>query len=349
MNQKRIGLYQFLGWGLLISYDVWWRGFLYTGPASRGHIMLLVVTFWLSLLVLFYYCLLLVFPQGIRRGRWGLLVLGLLGTPVVFAGTRYGLEEGLLPLLFGLSNYSPDTTLLYYLVDNLYFLIPTVALAAVTWSVQEAFSFREKERENQLQFQELQQQKTQAELAFLKTQINPHFLYNTLNYIYSLAYPVSEPLAEAVLKLSALMRYMLQESPDGQVAVQNEVDYLENYLSIYRLRFENNFFVNFDVRGHLNGQRVAALVLVPFVENAIKHGITDKSDRPVEITLHLRPDNGLTFEVRNHINQHQKDATTGIGLANIRRRLELLYPGRHELAIHNNGTVHHARLELLFT
>ena len=218
-------------------------------------------------------------------------------------------------------------------------------MLSLVWGVKEAF-LREKERENQLRLQVLEQEKTQAELAFLRTQINPHFLYNTLNYIYSLAYPVSEPLAEAILRLSALMRYMLHESPDGQVELRKEVEYLQNYLAIYRLRFEGSFFVDFDLHGQLDGQRVAALVLIPFVENALKHGVVDAADRPVTITLHLGPNDNLTFEVRNHISQHQKDATTGIGLANIRRRLALLYPGRHHLTAHPTGNVHYVRLEL---
>ncbi|WP_375416325.1 sensor histidine kinase [uncultured Hymenobacter sp.] len=346
MNRARLLLYQMLGWGLIAGYTSWWQA-LRNAPITPGlyKILLVQLTFWFSLISLFYYCLLLVFPLGMRRGRRVLLVPGLLSTPIVFVVIRYGLEEVLLPLLFGFHNYAPGLTLGYYLQDNAYFILPMVALAAAVWGIKEAF-LREKERENQLALQLLQQEKTQAELAFLKTQINPHFLYNTLNYLYSLAYPVSEPLAEAVLKLSALMRYMLHESPDDTVALAQEVDYLENYLSLYRLRFEDNFFVNFDLQGQLNGQRVPALLLIPFVENALKHGVTDAADRPIEIGLHLRPDHSLLFEVRNHIGQHQRDATTGIGLANLRRRLALLYPGRHSLTIHDDGAVHQTRLEL---
>ena len=342
--------YQAVGWGLAFGYSLGWSIFRNGAVLAWPYILVLQLTFWLSLISLFYYCLLLVFPQGIRRGRWPLLGLGLLGAPLVFVGSRYGLEEVLLPrLLGGFHNYNSDTTLRFYFIDNLYFAIPMVALAAVAWGIQEAFLFREKERENQLALQALQQEKTQAELAFLKSQINPHFLYNTLNYLYSLAYPVSGPLAEAVLKLSALMRYMLHESPEGTVALAQEVEYLENYLSLYRLRFEDKFFVNFRWQGPLNGQRVPALLLIPFVENALKHGVTHAVDRPIEIKLHLRPDQSLLFEVRNHVGQHQKDATTGIGLANIRRRLALLYPGRHTLTIRDDGAVYQTRLELLIT
>lgn len=344
MNRKRLFLYQAVGWVLLIGYDllsIWLTG---RGKSNLLKSLLLQFTFWLSFMSLFYYCYLFVFPQGVQRGRWLVVVLGVLGTPVVFAGTRYLLEELLLPLLFGFRNYMPGTSLVYYLQDNLYFLVPTVVLAGAAVGVRDTL-LREKEQENQLALQALRQEKTQAELAFLKTQINPHFLYNTLNYIYAEAYPVSEPLAEAVLRLSDLMRYMLHESPDGRVDLRKEIEYLENYLAIYQLRFAERFFVQFRQTGAaVAGQRVASLLLIPFVENALKHGVVNRADQPAKISLHLPAADQLVFTVSNYISQHQKDATTGIGLTNIRRRLELLYPHRHDLQIEADNAQYHVRL-----
>jgi two-component system LytT family sensor kinase len=356
MNRYRIILYQVLGWALVIGYDLLGYDMLGIMHGVRRHIAaadlpkahLLNFTFWLSLISLFYYCFLVVFPQGLRRGRWPVLILGLLGTPLVFAGTRYVLEEVLLPLFFGFRNYSLGVKLAFYLQDNLYFLLPTIVMAGAAVAVRDAF-VREKARENYLLLQVLEQEKTQAELAFLRTQINPHFLYNTLNYLYAQAYPVSEQLAEAVLRLSDLMRYMLHDSPDGLVALDKEVEYLENYLAIYRLRFEENFCVQFRQVGvPVGGQRVATLLLIPFVENALKHGVVNQAAHPVTIELALPSPDRLEFTVSNRINQHQKDATTGVGLPNIRRRLELLYPGHHTLTVHNDGQTYQTRLELLF-
>ena len=354
MNRFHIRLYQVLGWALVIGYDLLGYDMMGIMHGARRHIAaadlpkanLLNFTFWLSLISLFYYCFLVVFPQGLRRGRWPVLVLGLLGTPLVFAGTRYLLEEVLTPLLFGFRNYPLDVTLRFYLQDNLYFLLPTIVLAGAAVAVRDAL-VREKERENQLLLQALEQEKTQAELAFLRTQINPHFLYNTLNYLYATVYPVSEPLAEAVLRLSDLMRYLLHDSPDGQVALHQEVDYLENYLALYRLRFEEKFFVNFQqAGGPIGGQRVAPLLLIPFVENALKHGVANQAAHPIDIQLTLPAPDQLEFTVCNRIGQHQKDATTGVGLPNIRRRLALLYPGRHTLHVHDDGQTYRARLQL---
>jgi two-component system LytT family sensor kinase len=347
MNRKRIILYQALCWTLIIGYDLVFTA-LNAKPNAKlslDKVLLLQFTFGLSTMALFYYCYLFVFPRGLRH--WPTLVLGLLGTPLVFAGIRYVLQEALLPLLFGFNNYYPGTTLVYYLQDNAYYLLPTVVLAGAAVIIRDAF-VREKERENQLLLQVLEKEKTQAELAFLRTQINPHFLYNTLNYLYAQAYPVSEPLAEAVLRLSDLMRYMLHDSPDGQVALAQEVDYLENYLAIYRLRFEQNFCVQFQQSGlPIGGQRVATLLLIPFVENALKHGVVNQAAHPVAIELALPASDRLEFTVSNRINQHQKDATTGVGLPNIRRRLALLYPGRHTLTVHDDGQTYRTQLELV--
>ena len=352
MNRRRIILYQALGWVLVISYDL--LGYDMLGIMHSGHhgprridlqkITILSFTFWLSLISLFYYCFLFVFPRGLRR--WPVLVLGLLGTPLVFAGTRYLLEEVLLPFFFGFNNYYPGTTLTHYLQDNIYYLLPTIVLAGAAVLVRDAF-VREQTRENQLRIQLLEQANTQAELAFLRSQINPHFLYNTLNYLYATAYPVSEALAEAVLRLSDLMRYLLHDSPDGQVELRQEVEYVENYLALHRLRFEEHFYVNFVQAGlPPAGQRVATLLLIPFVENALKHGVVNQAAHPVDIQLALAAPGQLRFTVRNRINQHQKDATTGVGLPNIRRRLALLYPGRHALRVQDDGVTYETHLEL---
>jgi len=347
MNRRRIVLYQVLGWALIISYRLLAMaiGVGAKQPVVPAKLLLHQFIFELSIVGLFYYCY-LVFPIGLRKGRWPVLALGLLGTPVVFAGTRYLLDEVLVRRLLGSGNYFPDPSLLYYLQDNLYFLLPTIVLAGAAVLVRDAF-VREQAQKSQLELQALEQAKTQAELAFLRTQINPHFLYNTLNYLYATAYPVSEPLAEAVLRLSELMRYLLHETPDGQVALSQEVAYLDSYLALHRLRFEDKFFVEFQQpAGALGAQRVAALLLIPFVENALKHGVANRPDSPICIELTLPTPTQLRFTVSNRISQQHKDATTGVGLPNIRRRLALLYPGRHALHVHNDGQTYRTELEL---
>ena len=263
------------------------------------------------------------------------LVAGLLFGIAVFIAMRYLLEEVAIFQIFHIHNYFNYTST-HYIVDNMYFGTSGLVLSLAVYS---SFDALRKEQENK----SLREEKTQAELAFLKNQINPHFLYNTLNYIYSLAYPVSDKLADAVIKLSQLMRYMLTENPDGQVDLQKEVDYIENYISIYQLRFEDAFFVDFKAEGNIAGKRVAALLLIPFVENAFKHGVVNDPSRPIRIHLKLTGQR-LEFTVSNKISQNQKDHSTGVGLVNVRRRLELIYPKQHEFFISNNGQTYKTTL-----
>jgi two-component system LytT family sensor kinase len=229
-------------------------------------------------------------------------------------------------------------TFLSYTLDNIYFGSTAVILSLAVYG---GFDALYKEQENK----SLREEKVQAELAFLKTQINPHFLYNTLNYIYSLAYPVSQQLGNTIIKLSKLMRYMLTESAGNMVDLQKEVEYIENYISIFKLRFEDAFFVDYKTEGNIAGQLVAPLLLIPFVENAFKHGVAKDAANPIRILVKVAHKK-LTFTVDNKINTGQKDPSTGVGLPNIRRRLQLIYPGNYDLKINNNGETYTTTLTI---
>ncbi|WP_022825483.1 sensor histidine kinase [Hymenobacter norwichensis] len=316
-----------LGWLLYSGYQIW--GVFLHPQASLRIGLWLTCSMLLIRFVEFYLCYLVVYPRLLRSGRALQLIAALLGVIASYIGLRALIEEVIYPAVLGFHNYSPDTSVSYYILDNIYFASPMIVISVAVWGAQAALH---RERENQL----LRGEKRTAELAFLKTQINPHFLYNTLNMLYGMAYPVAKPLANAILKLADLMRYMLHESPDGQVNLTQEIEYLHNYLDLYRLRFPGQFFVDFTVTGEPDGHRVAPLLFIPFVENAIKHGVLDEPETPVRINLALQPQ-GLAFEVHNQSSNYQKDATTGIGLPNLRRRLELLYPQQHTLQINAAG------------
>ncbi|MDT3403332.1 sensor histidine kinase [Mucilaginibacter terrae] len=339
MTKKRIVLLHVLAWLAYLAYC--FVGILYFSGNEISFpkvSLLLQLSYLLSLMSVFYYYYSLILPGFFNRKLRFVAVLGALATPFVFIFTRYLLEEKLYDLLFGFHNYSNDTTFKHYMLDNLYRGLPAIIFSSAAWGL--TYAYRQ-ERENK----QLREEKIKAELAFLKSQINPHFLYNTLNYIYSLAYPVSDKLADAIIKLSQLMRYMLTESPDGLIDLEKEVDYLNNYIDIYRLRFEDNFHVDFKVEGDIAGKRLASLVLIPFVENAFKHGAVDDPQRPVRIHLKAIA-NRLMFTVSNKISHHQKDHSSGVGLVNIRRRLELIYPGKHDLLISENGQTYKTTLNI---
>ncbi len=333
MTRQRIFAIHFAAWAAYVVYQVLGE-FIISGNTSIH----LALSFTFVRVCQFYFCYLLVFPLLGRRDRLMPLILGILAALALFTGLRYVVEEVLFRYFFGFGNYGRGTTFKYYVADNLYWGAPGIMLAAVLWSIERAFR---REQENKL----LRQEVTRAELAFLKSQMNPHFLYNSLNYIYSLAIPVSEKLANAVLHLSDLLRYTLKESVDGMVSLEQEVAYIENYIELFRMRFAPGFYVKFNADGVAPDQTVASLMLIPFVENAFKHGVVSDPERPVRIRLAVTPGR-LTFTVSNKINRNQKDHSGGVGLANIRRRLELLYPEKHELLISENGQTYKTTLQI---
>lgn len=191
----------------------------------------------------------------------------------------------------------------------------------------------------------LENEKLSAELAFLKSQINPHFLFNSLNNIYSLAYQRSDKTPAAILKLSEIMRYMLQDSNESTVPLEREIRYLQNYIELQKLRFKDGAFVNFHHSGVDERMRIIPLILIAFVENCFKHGIVTEEASPLEIILQVRAGQ-MNFEVRNKKNLQNKDVLGGIGLSNVKRRLELSYPGRYELTIENGSSIYYCKLIL---
>jgi LytS/YehU family sensor histidine kinase len=178
-------------------------------------------------------------------------------------------------------------------------------------------------------------EKQSGELALLRSQINPHFLFNTLNNIYSLVYKKSDAAPEAVMKMSAIMRYMLYDATTDKVFLEKEIEYLISFIELEKLRIRDKDFVDLTIMGDVEGRTIAPMLLIPFVENAFKHGSKNVANPGIRINLTARP-HEIRFEVSNHQRKNPtatKDLMGGIGLNNIRRRLNLLYPGKHHLEI----------------
>jgi len=190
----------------------------------------------------------------------------------------------------------------------------------------------------------LESERKDMELQFLKSQLNPHFLFNSLNNIYSLAYQKSDRTADAILKLSEIMRYMIYESNDSWVSLDKEVQYVESYVELQKLRFKDGASVEISVNGEIDGQKIVPLILISFVENAFKHGVANDPTDPIKINI-IANQKILHFSVTNKKNGANKDAIGGVGLNNVERRLQLLYPERYKLNIVNTPT--HYTTELM--
>ncbi len=184
---------------------------------------------------------------------------------------------------------------------------------------------------------ELENRTMQAELRFLKSQINPHFLFNTLNNLYALTLKKDDKAPEIVIKLSEMMRYMLYECNEKSVLLQKEVAYLRNYLDLEKLRHGEKVAINLEVNGIINHQQIAPLMFIPFLENSFKHGLNQQIEKCfVNIVLNVDEDY-LHFFIENgkpdYIPPPSQHRSGGIGLVNVRQRLNLLYPKSYELSI----------------
>lgn len=194
----------------------------------------------------------------------------------------------------------------------------------------------------------LQGEKTEAELKMLKSQINPHFLFNALNNVYSLSYLKPEKTPENLLKLSKMLRYMLYECNDEFVPLQKEVEVLENFIALNLLKDSRGMKIKVAIEDPLPGLMIAPLLLIPFVENAFKHSKIEDLEKGW-ITIVMRTiEKRLIFRVENSIPEvrYTKDEVGGIGLTNVKRRLALLYPKKSKLDVQSEKEKFNVKLEI---
>ncbi len=181
--------------------------------------------------------------------------------------------------------------------------------------------------------------KVKAELSYLRSQINPHFFFNTLNNLYGLALKKSDKTPEVVLKLSELMSYILYEADHDRIALSKEIDQIERYVGLEQIRYGNRFTVDMEVLGDIDALEIPPLLLLPFVENSFKHGV-NKSSRDGAISIRIEmQERDFHFRVSNKVIANQRppidtSGHNGLGIANVRKRLMLLFPDKHDLNYH---------------
>ncbi|WP_190300484.1 sensor histidine kinase [Rufibacter hautae] len=195
---------------------------------------------------------------------------------------------------------------------------------------------------------EAEKGKLEAEYAFLRAQINPHFLHNTLNFFYAKSLGHSDELSDGILTLCDIMRYSLESDEDqnGTVLLTKEVEHLRNVIKINQLRFSHRLQIDFQLRGELHGLRIIPLVLITMVENAFKHGELTNAAHPLRFTLEVSPQNQLTFTVVNKKRTGPKETSHGIGLDNTRKRLAAAYPNRHLLEVQDEEEFYTISLQI---
>ena len=197
---------------------------------------------------------------------------------------------------------------------------------------------------------DLESQNLQSELKFLKSQINPHFLFNTLNSLYALTLKKSDLAPEIVLKLSEMMRYMLYECNEKEVPLSKEINYMKNYLELEKLRHGNKMLIDLKINGELKDQKIAPLILIPFIENSFKHGINNQvSQGFVNLELNVL-NSDLHMQLVNSkspsLPKMNGRRSGGIGLVNVKRRMAILYPDKHHLDINESPNTYKIELNI---
>lgn len=286
---------------------------------------------------LFYLNAKIVVNRFFERGhywQWGFWSLALwLG----FAGLRVWAERAVFGgSLFKGSNFMPDGG-----GDRVFFVTALIYFVLMIFSA--LYQLLENRREIEIRH-------TQAQLNYLKAQINPHFLFNTLNNIYSAAVLQHPRTADMVLRLSDLLRYVTYEGQARRIPLEKEMAQIRAYLDLFQLKSEHPLPIRFDVEGALEKMEIEPLLLLPLVENALKHGNLDEQPDQAFLHILLKKEHGkLLFRVENTVDpiNRQKDDTGGVGLDNIRQRLELNYPGRHRLEVWESEGRFVSELEVL--
>ncbi|TSD65052.1 hypothetical protein FFF34_014270 [Inquilinus sp. KBS0705] len=287
---------------------------------------------------IFYLNYLVLIPRFLDKKRYKVYALTIISTILLFGLIKYGtalmFKDVVLTRIKGSTMGFGQFFISTAFTTTIYLFLSAVLKFTIDWFLNERIQ------------RDLENQRLTAELSFLKSQINPHFLFNSLNSIYSLAYQKSDTTPEAILKLSEIMRYMLYECNDNKVDLTKELQYLHNYIDLQKIRFGNKAFIDFEVTGEVTNQHIVPLLLIAFIENAFKHGIANDPASPIRLKINL--DEGkLYFFIQNKKHTHNRDASGGIGLNNVRRRLDLLYPGKYNLDIRDEADIYTCQLSLV--
>ena len=321
-------------WLLRSFYDI------YTPWGINGALIYVAVIFTTQLPLVYFHLYFLV-PQFLVRKRYILYILITAGCVIAYSYCNHYLLSNV-P-----ENWLPDSMRLF--IERLkpsYDILEGVIVVLLTYALK--YTLIAFVTQNELL--KLQHEKLQLELNALKSQVNPHFLFNTLNNLYSLTLKNSAKSSEVVLKLSDIMRYVLYQSDEFKVPIQKELDFIQNYVELQRIRYNENYQIAFTINGNINGQIVAPLLLIDFIENAFKHGL-DKRFNDGFVNIEIKIDQQeLNFSILNS-KGHADDGSmlqnkNGIGLVNIKRRLELMYPGNYELYINDKNEDFEVTLKL---
>ena len=284
----------------------------------------------------------LLIPKFLKQRNWVLYLTSLILLAILITPPQ------VLAFFFLYEDYPTYQQLFYDKQSILLFQSIFVGASSTAFKITQDWLSHERDKK------ELQSQNLASELNFLKSQINPHFLFNTLNNLYALSLKKSDQAPETVLMLSEMMRYMLYECNAEKVSLAKEINYLKNYLELEKIRLGQNFDIQFEIHGEVDELQIAPLMFIPFVENSFKHGMNNLiSDGFVHIDLFVN-EGALRMQIKNNsgheiLKNIGAKNSGGIGLINIKRRLKLMYPQKHVLDINQTENTYTVNLKIELT
>ncbi|CAA9197852.1 sensor histidine kinase [Flavobacterium collinsii] len=330
---KRVEVFIHIIYWLLMGYFTFVKNLI----QSKNFIPdLFLSTYMIVFVLTFYFHYFVVMKLVFKSFQWKRFFVGVLVSYLFFTGSRWLLEQVISDVLFHRINYT-NPTFFKYMEDNLHYSSMPVILSSLLWFVIYFIRLLEY---NQVILEE----NKNTEIKFLKAQINPHFIFNTLNNIYSMVYFQSDKSLAAIEKLSQIMRFTTYESQKEKIKLADEIEYIKAYIELEQLRHQESAFIDFRIETENISEEIPPYILSPLIENALKHGVTS-NEKPIIIELRLE-DQKLNFKVINDIAIQKKDKLGGIGLSNLRKRLEIHYPQKHQIKVVNQNNQFTAELEI---
>lgn len=270
------------------------------------------------------------------------IVLYILSIPVsllIFSGVRYFFQEIVIFEITGIHNYADKSReVAYYIQDNFFFGLPSIALSIMSylfWQFQESYK----------QNQELLLENKKAEFQMLKSQVSPHFLFNTLNSFYSQLVLKDDEMASDILVLSDLLRYVITETEKDEVILSKEIQFIQNYIHLQKKRFEDQLYLDFNIEGNYSDEKILPSVLIHFVENVFKHGKLNNPEKKAAVSIVIKED-FLAITTFNYNVEGEKYSSTGIGFDNLTKRLEYAYKDQFILEKTTENNIFKAYLKI---
>jgi two-component system, LytTR family, sensor kinase len=301
------------------------------GAQSPMQLVILSLTLWASLILLFYPHKWLI-NNYLKKKRWPLYVLGLLGL--------LGLSASMLTVIIVAVTGAEDVQTAF---------LGTLMSVFILLLVATSISYAYRGVVLDAQFQKTKRQQIEAELKLLQSQVNPHFLFNTLNNIYAQNLVHQEEANDMILQLADLMRYQIESAKKNEVAIKDEIEFIENYLALEKKRLTERIQTSFtvDISPQLSLQ-IPPMLFIPFIENAYKHGISAEGACFIHIFLSIKPE-AIVFKIENSVStKKQIVKSTKMGLENIKKRLDLLFPDKHTLNVNTDNNVYSVQLRINF-